>query len=227
MTSISCRRNLWASPGIGNVARVWFSKSTGQRHGTPWVCLRAEECLWHTGQTWPEMLVFGTSFLLLAVICHPLHPRRNDPKCVSEYHKWWSLRILTNQKMLFWGPKHPCYTGSNPSIGGSQGFLVIFSCFIDRCLWLRPAVTAGSGQWGWCSYTTRGMWSMWESGFVTSGSFCFAGWLMAIWLVELDILQIKCTHLLAASGVVFRGPFFFVSMFFSEHFQTSAFIVFI
>ncbi len=31
-----------------------------------------------------------------------------------------ALRILTFQNWLFWGPKHPCYPNSNPSIGGPQ-----------------------------------------------------------------------------------------------------------
>ena len=34
-----------------------------------------------------------------------------------------SLRLLIPQKLLFWRPLHPCYTGSNPLIGGSQWFL--------------------------------------------------------------------------------------------------------
>ncbi len=34
-----------------------------------------------------------------------------------------SLSILTPQKCLFWEPIHPCYTNSNPSIGGSLGIL--------------------------------------------------------------------------------------------------------
>ena len=31
-----------------------------------------------------------------------------------------ALRLLSPQKWLIWGPKHPCYTGLNPSIGGSK-----------------------------------------------------------------------------------------------------------
>ncbi len=34
-----------------------------------------------------------------------------------------TLRILTPQKWLFWGPIYPCYTTSNPYIGRLQGFL--------------------------------------------------------------------------------------------------------
>ncbi len=53
---------------------------------------------------------------------------RSKKRMASEWrHVVWkkpvgicpSLRILTPQNWLFWGP-NPCYRGSNPSIGGSN-----------------------------------------------------------------------------------------------------------
>ncbi len=42
---------------------------------------------------------------------------------VKHPEDWHTLRILSPQTVLLWGPIHPCYTGSKPSIGGSLGIL--------------------------------------------------------------------------------------------------------
>ena len=53
--------------------------------------------------------------------------------CVSCVPFFITLRILTSQSWLFWGPD-PYYTGSNPSIGGSNdpSGNIIFICYEKR-----------------------------------------------------------------------------------------------
>ena len=75
------------------LCRFWGNKSTFHNM---WIC-----CFWIvTSNTWKKKVPLLDSIFLKI-----------------------TLRILTPQEWLFWGPIQPRYTGSNLSIGGSLGIL--------------------------------------------------------------------------------------------------------